>query len=252
MRELLRKELREVWRTRRFLIVVTVLLVFGLLGPLSIKYMPLILTEVPGIPEGLADIMPEPDVAMAVDEYVQNLAQLGIVLAILVPMGAVVRERKTGTAAMVLSKPISRATFLGAKWLLYILVFLVGVLVAGLGGYYYLGALFEWLDPLAFLALNGLILIYLIMFLAITLFMSSVCPSQLAAAGASFGALLVLGFVGIVPSISSYLPAALMGWGRALVLGQGGEAAWASLALTTLIIGMAWFGSWLSFRNQEL
>ncbi len=252
MRVLLKKELREVCRTRRFLIVVAILFVFGLLGPLTVKYMPLILTEVPGVPEGLADVMPEPDIAMAIDEYVQNLSQFGVILAILVPMGAVVSEKKSGTAAMVLSKPVSRAAFLGAKWVLYSFVFVVGVFIAGLGGYYYLGVLFDWVEPLNFLALNGLIAIYLMMFLAITLFASSICPSQLAAAGSSFGVLVILGFVGMISSISPYLPAALMRWGRELALQQSGEAAWGALAITVLIIGVACIGSWLIFRNQEL
>jgi ABC-2 type transport system permease protein len=252
MKVLLKKELREVWRTRRFLIVVAILFVFGLIGPLTVKYMPLILTEVPGVPEGLADVMPEPDVAMAVDEYVQNLSQLGVILAILVPMGAVVSEKKSGTAAMVLSKPVSRVAFLGAKWVLYSFVFVVGIFIAGLGGYYYLGVLFEWLEPLSFLALSGLIVIYLMMFLAITLFASSICPSQLAAAGSSFGVLIILGFVGMISSISPYLPAALIRWGRELALQQSGEAAWGALAITVLIIGVTCMGSWLIFRNQEL
>lgn len=249
---LLQKELREHWRTRRFLIVAAVLFVFGLFGPLTVKYMPVILSQVPGVPEGLAELMPDPDVNMAVDEYVQNLTQFGVILAILVPMGAVVSEKKSGTAAMILSKPVSRATFLGAKWMIHTLVFIAGVLLAGLGGYYYLGILFEWLEPTGFLVLNGLIVIYLIMFLSITLFASSIFPSQLAAAGFSFGILICLGGLGAIPSISPNLPASLMRWGRELALDQGGEAAWEALGVTLLIVVVAWFGSWLSFRVQEL
>lgn len=252
MRELLQKELREQWRTKRFLIVAAVLFVFGLFGPLTVKYLPVILSQVPGVPEGLEDVMPEPDVNMAVDEYIQNLTQFGVVLAILVPMGAVVSEKKSGTAAMVLSKPVSRATFLGAKWMIHNLVFIVGILLAGLGGYYYLGILFEWLEPLGFLLLNGLIAMYLIIFLSLTLFASTVLPSQLAAAGFSFGVLICLGLLGTIPSISPNLPTALMRWGRGLVLDQGGEAAWGALGVSMLIVVVAWLSSWLSFRVQEL
>jgi ABC-2 type transport system permease protein len=252
MKKLMQKELRELWRTRKFLIVLTILFVFGLLGPLTVKYMPIILSEVPGVPEGLEEIMPEPDIAMAVDEYVQNLTQFGVILAILVPMAAVVGEKKSGTAAMVLSKPISRAAFLGAKWVLYIFLFISGVIVASAGGYYYIGLLFDWLGPLDFLAANGLIALYLVMFLSITLFASTVCPSQLAAAGLSFGVLILLGLFGAIPSLSPHLPAALLKWGRGLALGQGGEASLGALVIAGGIILATWLASWLSFRAREL
>jgi ABC-2 type transport system permease protein len=252
MRELLRKEFRELWRTRKVLIVISILFVFGLMGPLTVKYMPLILSEVPGVPEGLEEIMPEPDITMAVDEYVQNLSQFGVILAILVPMAAVVGEKKSGTAAMVLSKPVSRAAFLGAKWVMYTFLFLSGVVIAGLGGYYYIGLLFEWLSPLDFLALNGLVAVYLVMFLSITLFASTICPSQLAAAGLSFGLLILLGLLGAIPKLSPDLPASILGWGRGIALGQVGASAWGALGIAGLMILGAWLASWLSFRLQEL
>ncbi|OGO15070.1 MAG: hypothetical protein A2Z14_05290 [Chloroflexi bacterium RBG_16_48_8] len=252
MKELLHKELRELWRTRKFLIVVATLFVFGLIGPLTVKYMPLILAKVPGVPEGLLGIMPEADVTMAVDEYVQNLSQFGVILAILVPMAAIVGEKTSGTAVMILSKPVSRAAFLGAKWILYAFVFIVGVLAAGLGGYYYIGVLFEWLGLLDFLALNALIAIYLVVFLSVTLFASSICPSQLAAAGLSFAVLIAFGLLGAVPSISTNLPASLLRWGRGLALGQGGEAAWEAFVMSGLIMVITWLASWMSFRMQEL
>lgn len=252
MKQLLQKEFIELWRTRKILVVVAILFVFGMLGPLTVKYMPLILSEVPGVPEGLAEFMPEPDITMAVDEYIQNLSQFGVILAILVPMAAVVGEKNSGTAAMILSKPVSRAAFLAAKWILYALVFIGGVLVAGLSGYYYIGVLFEWLRPLDFLALNGLVAIYLVMYLSITLFASSICPSQLAAAGLSFGLLIILGLIGAIPGLSHNLPASLLRWGREIALNQRGGAAWEALVMAGLIIGLTWLGSWFSFRRQEL
>jgi ABC-2 type transport system permease protein len=252
MNVLLLKEFRELWRTRKFLIVLAILFVFGVLGPLTAKYMPLLMSEIPGVPEGLADVLPAPDIKMAVDEYVQNLTQFGVILAILVPMAAIVGEKHSGTAAIILSKPVSRATFLGAKWILYVVLFVSGVIIAGFGGYYYIGILFEWLEPFGFLMLNVLIAIYLVMFLSITLFASSVCPSQLAAAGLSFGVLILLVLLGAIPSLSPYLPNSLMRWGQRLTLSQGGEAAWGALVITGLIILGAWLASWLSFRIQEL
>jgi ABC-2 type transport system permease protein len=232
--------------------VTAILFVFGLLGPLSVKFMPVILSRVPGVPEGLEGILPEPDVGLAVDEFVQNLSQFGVILAILVPMGAIVGERRRGTGAMILSKPVSRGSFLGAKGIAYAIVFLVGVLMAGLGGYYYLGILFEWLSPMGFLALVGLIALYLMMFVAITVFASTIGKSQPAAAGISFGLLILLGVLGILPTISAYLPSSILQWGRALALGQVHEGAWVSLLVVGLIMLAAWLGAWILLRHQEI
>src|SRR3990172_3675649 len=93
MATLLWKEITEQWRSYRLAIVATVLAAFGILGPLSAKYLPLMLAEVPGGPQGLADVLPEPDAAMAMSEYLDNLTQFGVILAILIPIAAVVGEK---------------------------------------------------------------------------------------------------------------------------------------------------------------
>ena len=200
----------------------------------------------------MAEVMPDPDVAMAVDEYVQNLAGFGVILAILIPMAAVVGEKSSGTAAMILSKPVSRAVFLGSKFITYGLIFFAGILLAGLGGYYYLGILFEWLKPEGFLALNGLLMIYLMMFVAITLFASTVSRSQFAAAGISFSLLIFISLLGTIPSLSPYLPISLINWGCALALRLDAEPAWTALAVTVAVTALACLAAWLILQRQEL
>ena len=249
---LLRKEILELWRTRRFLVVAAVMLVFACLGPLSIKYMPLILASLPGVPAGLGDVMPAPDVGMAVTEYVENLSLFGLILAILMSMGTVVGEKERNTAAMVLSKPVSRAAFLGAKMIACSVVFLVGIALAGLAGYYYLGVLFEWLNPLGFLALNGLLQAYLMMYLAITLFASTIARSQPAAAGIPVAVLILLGLLGAIPSFSVKLPAQLLKWGQAMALGLDGSSSWVALGVTAFIMLASWIGALWIFRRQEI
>jgi hypothetical protein len=139
-----------------------------------------------------------------------------------------------------------------AKGIAHALVFLIGVLLAGLGGFYYLGLLFQWLPPLRFLSLVGLIFAYLMMYVSITIFASTICKSQLAAAGVSFGVLILLSLLGVLPSISSHLPSEILHWGRALALGQVHGGAWGSFLVLAIITTAAWLGSWLTLRQQEL
>jgi ABC-2 type transport system permease protein len=246
------KEMQEQWRSSRLLIVVAVLTAFGLLGPLSTKYLPVLLSSMPGVPEGLAAVMPTPDVTMAVGEYMDNIVQFGVILALLVPMAAVVGEKTTGTAEITLSKPVSRAAFLAAKLVSYGLVFAAGMLLAAAGGYYYTGLFFEWLPVGRFLAANGLILVYLLVFVSITLLASTLARSQLAAAGMAFASLIVFGLLGALPPLGPYLPASLIGWGRGLTLGGQSEPAWRALAASGGLILAALTVAWLAFRRQEL
>lgn len=252
MRTLLWKELLEQWRSQRLLIVAAVLAVFGLLGPLSARYMPELLSGMPGVPEGLAEILPTPDAAMAVTEYLDNVVQFGVVLALLAPMGAVAGEKSSGTAALTLSKPVSRAVFLAAKLLAHALTFALGVLAAALAGYYYTGVLFTWLPLADFAALNLLVWLYLMVWVSITLMTSTLGRSQLAAAGGAFGLLLVIGLLGGLPQLTPWLPGALIGWARGLGTGGAADPAWGALGVSAAVIAAAQLIAWASLRRQEL
>lgn len=246
----LRKEMLEQWRSYRLLIVAVVLVLFGLASPVLAKLTPEIIRLVPG-GEELAPLMPQPTVADAVGQYTKNLVQFGIILAILTAMGVVAQEKDKGTAALILSKPMPRSAFLAAKFAALSLTFLVSIALAGAGAYYYTLLLFEPLDVAGWLALNGLMLLYLLMYVALTLLASTVSRSQMVAAGLAFGFLLLLEIPGVVPGLARYLPSAVLGLGSALALGGAGSA-WAAIAVSLALIIASLLASWLILERQEL
>lgn len=250
---LLQKELREQWRTHRFLVVGAVLLLFGLLSPVIAKYTPDLIKALGGSQlAGLENLFPTPTVRDAIQQYVKNLSQLGVVMALLVPMGAVVQERDRGTAAMLLSKPVSLGAFLTAKFVAIGIVFLCAIALAALGGYYYTGILFQWLDVGRFASLNGLFLLDLLAYMSLTLLASTLARSLVAAGGIAFASYMVLWIAGSIPAIGKYLPDALLGWGSRLALGLPGDPSWAALGVTVGIIVAALAGAWAIFRGQEI
>ena len=95
---LLKKELREQWRTYRPLIVGSIFLMFGITTPLILKYLPLIL-ESAG--EGMSIEMPPPTAAQSLLEYAGTIAQVGVLVAVLVSRErqAEVRVRGMGETA---------------------------------------------------------------------------------------------------------------------------------------------------------
>src|SRR3989304_4724180 len=106
MATLLWKEITEQWRSYRLVVVAAVLAAFALLGPLSAKYLPLRLAPGPGVPQGLADGLPQPGAAAHWGESLDTLTQIGVILAILIPMAGVVGEKAGGRAEVTLSKPV--------------------------------------------------------------------------------------------------------------------------------------------------
>ncbi len=154
----LNKEFLEQRRTRKFLIALVVLVLFGMTSPLMAKMIPQIMTLVPG-GEAFVGMIPEPTINDAVAQYIKNVTQFGILLALVFSMGAMAVEKDKGTAAMILSKPMPRGSFLLAKFAITRLDFFIAVVIAGVACYYYTYFLFGELNILNWLALNGLILL---------------------------------------------------------------------------------------------
>lgn len=247
----LRKELMEQGRTWRFLIVAAVLALFGLASPLLAKLTPDLLKSIPDMPPGLAEMIPPPTLTDAVVQYVKNMNQFGILLALLMSMGAVAQEKERGTAAMMLTHPVSRPVFLLAKFTALAVVFAVSLGLAAVGCWYYTLLLFEALPWGPFLALNGLMLLAFLVYVAATLLCSTLARSQGAAAGLAFAVLLLLGGIGSLPRLREYMPGRLFEWGSDLVLG-GGDPAWPALWVSLGLIAAALTAAWLIFRRQEL
>jgi ABC-2 type transport system permease protein len=246
-----RKELLEQWRTYRMLIVAAVFTVFGLVSPLFAKFTPEMLKAIPGVPVELLAAIPAPTVADAVAQYVKNMNQFGILLALLVAMGMVVQEKERGTAAFFLTRPVSRETFILAKFAALALIFTASLALAAIGCWYYTLILFEPLAWGPFLALNGLMLAAFLVYMAMAVLASTLARTNGMAVGLAVAALFLLGGLGALPSIGEYFPGRLFSWGTSLMLG-GNASAWPAFGISLGIIAGALLAACLVFRRQEV
>jgi ABC-2 type transport system permease protein len=246
----LRKEILEQIRTKRLMITIILLVVFAMLSPVMAKYMPEIFKAVPGA-EQFAALMPTPTIKDAIDQYVKNTSQFAIILALLLPMGAVALEKDKGTAAMMLVKPLPRWIFLLTKFLALGFTFLIGIALAGMMGYLYTWYLFAPMNLGAWVAINLMLWLYVMVYVAMTLLFSTLVRSQAAAAGMSFGVLIVLSIIGSIPTIAKHLPAQLVVWSGELMMGAG-TAYWSSLVVSVGIVVGSYCLAWWVFRRQEL
>jgi ABC-2 type transport system permease protein len=246
------KELREAVRSNRFLVIGAVFLLLGIISPLAAKYTPELLQALGTSQAGVSITVPTPTVADAIAQYLKNVAGTGILVALLIPMGIVAREKERGTAAFVLTKPLSRGAFLAAKLVALLAVLSFGVLVAAVAMYIYTAVLFQPVDAGGFIACTLLMLLSLLVYALFTFLGSTLASSQLAAVGFGLVAWVAISLLGVLPQLSQFTPAGLLEPATDLATGKSAThlavSMITSLAICLLIIAI----TWLAFRRQEL
>jgi ABC-2 type transport system permease protein len=247
---LLRKELLEQWRTFRLPVVATIFLLVGLSSPLLARFTPDILKAVAG--DQIPIVLPSPTAADAVDQLAKNLGQFGGLIAVLLAMGAVATEKERGTAAMILSKPVSRAGFLVAKLAAIGLTLGIATAIASAGAWFYTLVLFDPLPVAGVAAAAALQWLTLMAWATITFLGSTLTRSSLAAGGLGIVAFVVVGILGVLPNVGRYLPTGLGAPARALALGQSDADVVGPIVATLALIGAVTLTAWLVFRRQDL
>lgn len=252
---LLHKELLQSWRTHRLLILAVVLIAFGIISPVTARYMSEILGLAAGGEETLEALMtliPEPTIVDSVNQYLKNLTGIGLLTLVLLVMGMVAEEKDKGTATLVLARPVGRTSFLLAKFASLVIQLAACLGVAALACILYTGLLFgDWLDVAAFLALNCLILLYFSVAIALTFLGSTLSRSSFAAAGIGLGGWLILGILNGIHPIGNLTPGRLSAAATGLALGAPFEA-WPAVIACTLLVAGCLALSALVFQRQEL
>ena len=246
-----RKELAQMWRTKRFLVIVTVFLLFGLGSPLLAKFTPEMFRNLEGM-EMFAEMIPEPTIADAMGQYIKNLTQFGFIIAVLIGMGAVAGEKERGTAAMILSKPLPRWAFLLSKFTAQSLVYGVSFLLASLGAYYYTMILFEPFTLGPFLFGNLLLWLWISVFAAVTILASTVANATGAAAGMALVGSVVLLLAGSLPKIGQFAPGGLVAWASQLGLADSVPANGGAIAANIAIIIVCLITAIAALETQEI
>jgi ABC-2 type transport system permease protein len=183
---LLRKELRQWWGTRKW--VVHLLLWLVVLNGLILLV---------GLTDGQETNNPVPlyDTLIQVFFSVGALATgIGVVTT---AQGAIVREKQLGTAAWILSKPVSRSAFVLAKFVAYAISFLSLAIVLPSAIFYGESLLLPGRAPEAALLLAGvgLLALHTLFYLALTLLLGTFYNTRGPIGGIAMGVL----FAGFLP-----------------------------------------------------
>lgn len=246
---LLRKELVEQWRTMRMPSLLVVFLFVGIASPASARYMPKLMEAIGG--PTFAAAFPTPTLVDAYTQLAKNVGQLGALVVIVIAMAAVSSERERGTLAFVLSKPVSRGSFIAGKLAGLGATIALGMLVAAIAAYLYTALLFAPPGP-GFGLLCLASFLSLLVFATITLAASAVTGSAVAAGGIGLGALVVFGVASMLPNVGVYTPTGAVTRAVEVVSGAGPDSLIGPLLAQVVFVSVAFATALATFRRQEI
>jgi ABC-2 type transport system permease protein len=214
---LLRKENGEWWHTRRWWlqILIWLLIVNGILA-VGLWVVPVV------DPADTSDTMDNLGI------FIQLMAWFPMFAVIVITQGALIDEKQSGTAAWIMSAPVSRSGFILAKLVGNAIGFFVTIiLVQGLVAYAQLSLSDGSLLPLTpYLTMLALLSLYLLFYLALTLMLGAFFDTRGPVMGiaiiVAIGSMLSVGniFASFLPWIVVLLPEAIPGILTLLVQGE--------------------------------
>ncbi len=238
------KENCQWWKTSRWIVqtVIWLVLVSGMMVP--------ILT-----------IAPEYEFSWIV--FFVNASVLPAIGITIIMQDALIEEKRSGTAAWVLSKPISRSAFILSKWVANGLGFLAtGVLVQGISVYFLVSGLTAWrVDAPGLLLGMGLDALFLVFCMTLTLMLSTLFSNRGPVIGISLLVLLLQYYLVGLPPLRPFMPAFLVlpaGQEPYMILSLASAAAMGRplsslipIAMTGGLIVILLSISLLRFQNEE-
>ncbi len=210
MKTLLYKEFTWNWRSFRFPALLLVFLFFALLDPITNRYMNEIFTQ-------FADFemtLPEPAAEGAFFAYLNSVSQIGIMVMIFVIMGIVAKEKETGVAAWVLSKPVGRWNYLFAKVINIYALLILGLSATSTIAYFYTWSLIGQVAVGDAVWATISIIVYAIFIASLTFSLSTVMRTPLQAGGVTITLFFLMGIANIVISrsaVAKFYPNTLLG-----------------------------------------
>src|SRR5690625_631700 len=154
---LFKKEMLENWRNYKWVWVPLVVILLAIMDPITTYYLPLIMESVGGLPDGAVIEMPTPLPRDVIMMSLGQLSSLGVLIIVLMMMGTISGEIKSGVSELILVKPVTYRNYITSKWASFLIIVWISLFVALLTSWYYINVLF---GELSFLSLLQVVLFY--------------------------------------------------------------------------------------------
>ena len=245
------KEVREILRTWRIWVLPGILLLFAVSSPFLARFTPELVTALAG--DQLGGIALPPGTALdSFAQWIKNLTQITLFALIIIEGGIVSSEVTSGTAILVLTKPVSRTAFVVAKALVQSAFLTLVVGVSTLVTWALTAAVFGTAPARPVWTASAVWLVLGIFYIAMMTLFSVAIRSQAGAAGAGIAAFIALSVAGLWKPLSDYSPAGLAV--RATSLAADSATAsplWPIVSSLIASLVLVWLATRL-FRRAEL
>jgi ABC-2 type transport system permease protein len=246
-----RKEAREIVGTWRIWVLPAIILFFAIGGPPLARFTPEIVGALAGSQLGHITV-PTASYLDAYAQWIKNLAQVGLFALIIIYGGIVSSETRSGTAVLVLTKPVSRGAFVVVKAIVHSVFLVLLVAVGTLVTWALTAAIFGKAPGGPLWSASFIWLVYGLLFIAVMVLFSVLISSAAGAAGAGLGVFVLLSVAAIWKPLGDYSPAGLPGQAASLAAHTTtASSLWpvlTSLALSVALVACAA----LVFRRKEL
>ncbi len=248
----LKKEIMEIVKTTKIIILPALFLFFAVLSPLSAKYMNSILAMA-GEQQGMVIKLPDPTFVQSYEQFFKNLYFMMIVVVILVFAGTAAEEKSKGTAVLVLTKCLSRTGFIMGKFIAAVSLFTLSYAVSAILCVYYTALMFPEFINAGVVAALLIYWLFGILMIALALFFSVLCKSLTAAVVGGFLSYAVISAVAALPGIGKYTPGALQAFSVELARGSKTMAdAVPAVVVTAILSAAAVIAGVMVFNKQEI
>lgn len=245
------KEFREIARTWRIWVLPGIVLFFAVSGPPLAKITPELLSSFVPAESGVVIQMPDPTYVDSYLQWTKNLQQIVLFAVIIMFGGVISAEKRTGTAVLALTKPLSRSAFVVAKTISALALLALTVIVGALATWALTLAIFAEAPLVPLAQATGVWLLTGSLFLTLMVALSASIDSQAGAAGLGFLAFIVLSIATLWKPAMDYSPAGLLSAPTVLVMGDTVPLGW-PLATTGVLTIVMVVAAVALFRRREL
>lgn len=246
----LKKELMEMIRTPKLIIIATVFVFFSLIGPLSAKYMNELIEM---FASDIEISFPDPTHLQSWEQFFSNITSISMIVFLILMTGTVVSEKAKGSVYLVLTKNVTRSSFILCKiiagFTLFTAMFLISVLIT----WYYTWILFDsviyeglWISLLSIYALG-------MFFTIVAVLISILFKATTHAALVAFGIYALLNILTILSDINRFNPAGSATLSMRMLMGDDVTTLIITNVITSIVLTVVLiFASIQIFKKQEL
>ncbi|MDP2014828.1 MAG: hypothetical protein Q8L05_11440 [Actinomycetota bacterium] len=204
-----RLEILRLTRTRRWVALVGVYVLFGLIGPLSTRYMEQLLSSLGNSLQGMSITLPAPTAAAAIDAFVKNATQIGTIVVVVVAAGALAFDSVPEMGIFLRTRVPNVTKLLLPRYVVTTIASAIAFTLGVLTAWYETWALIGQVDATAIATGIAYGVLYLAVVVAVVAATSQWFKTVLPAVMAALVILILMPTLGLFNAIADWVPSRL-------------------------------------------